>query len=124
MVDMDNVTSLLEGFDLRLSEHERALLDHARAWCDHNRVPLYLVGGSVRDLLLGLAHLDLDLAVEGDAVALATAIAAALAAEVTTYSHFGTATVTNRDRSVDIARTRSERYAYPGDSANSFPGAD
>ena len=43
MVDMDNVTSLLEGFDLRLSEHERALLDHARAWCDHNRVPLYLV---------------------------------------------------------------------------------
>ncbi len=114
MVDMDNVTSLLEGFDLRLSEHERALLDHARAWCDHNRVPLYLVGGSVRDLLLGLAHLDLDLAVEGDAVALATAIAAALVAEVTTYSHFGTATVTYRDRSVDIARTRSERYAYPG----------
>jgi len=35
------------------------------------RVPAYLVGGAVRDLLLGLEGGELDVAIEGDADALA-----------------------------------------------------
>ncbi|KPJ51836.1 MAG: hypothetical protein AMJ37_04015, partial [Dehalococcoidia bacterium DG_18] len=36
---------------------------------------LYLVGGAVRDLLLGRPNLDFDLVVEGDAIALARRLA-------------------------------------------------
>ena len=38
---------------------------------------VYLVGGAVRDLLLGEPQVDLDIAVEGDGIAVARALAAA-----------------------------------------------
>ncbi|HUJ35531.1 MAG TPA: hypothetical protein VLW51_10005 [Solirubrobacteraceae bacterium] len=72
--------------------------------------PMYLVGGAVRDLLLGGAPLDLDLAVEGDAAALA----ASVGGEVRAYDRFGTSTVMLDGYTYDIARTRRETYAHPG----------
>jgi putative nucleotidyltransferase with HDIG domain len=41
-------------------------------------VPVYLVGGAVRDALLGRANVDLDFAVQGDAVELARTVADSL----------------------------------------------
>ena len=106
--------SLLARFDAVLSPDERGVVALARGWAARQRAPLYAVGGSVRDLLLGRAHLDLDLAVGGDAGALAHCIAAELGGRATTYAHFGTATVSAPGWSVDIARTRTERYVYAG----------
>jgi len=54
------------------------LLEQARASAAKRRVSIALVGGSVRDLLLGRAPHDLDFAVLGDAVGLARAVANAL----------------------------------------------
>jgi tRNA nucleotidyltransferase (CCA-adding enzyme) len=72
---------------------------------------VFLVGGCVRDLLLGRATLDLDLMVEGDAIALARALARRLGARRKSEARFGTATVTvARGRAVDLAHSRSERY--------------
>jgi tRNA nucleotidyltransferase (CCA-adding enzyme) len=71
---------------------------------------VYLVGGAVRDLLLGGAPLDLDLVVEGDA----RAVASELGGELRAYDRFGTATVVLDGFSYDIARARRETYAYPG----------
>jgi len=71
---------------------------------------VYLVGGAVRDLLLGGAPFDLDLAVEGDAAALA----ASLGGEVTVHDRFGTSTVRLDGFAYDIARARRESYAHPG----------
>jgi tRNA nucleotidyltransferase (CCA-adding enzyme) len=53
--------------------------------------PLYMVGGVVRDLLLGRANLDLDLVVEGDAPALGRVLAGKYDGKVTVHSRFGTA---------------------------------
>lgn len=75
---------------------------------------LYLVGGSVRDLLLDRPEVDLDIAVEGDAIALAAELAALTGAKVTVHSTFGTASVAGRDFRLDLAQTRAESYPRPG----------
>lgn len=79
-------------------------------------LPLYLVGGAIRDLLRGEAGItDVDLAVEGEAAAVARRLQQRLdGARVTVHAAFGTSTVRWEDMRVDIARTRSETYARPG----------
>ena len=52
---------------------------------------LYVVGGVVRDLLLGRTNLDLDLVVEGDAPALAGELAQASGGRAVVHRRFGTA---------------------------------
>ncbi|HVE68501.1 MAG TPA: hypothetical protein VNB64_07975, partial [Solirubrobacteraceae bacterium] len=53
----------------------------------------WLVGGAVRDLLLGTEAVDLDVVVEGDGVFAARAAAEALGGSVVEHGRFGTATV-------------------------------
>ena len=55
-------------------------------------VAAYLVGGVVRDLLLGRPGLDFDIVVVGDAVALARALAKKHGGKVTAHPRFGTGT--------------------------------
>ncbi len=74
----------------------------------------YLVGGAVRDVLLGETSVDLDIAVEGDAAALAERLADRLEGELVVHDRFSTATVRARDLVVDIATTRTETYPEPG----------
>jgi len=56
-------------------------------------MPVYLIGGFVRDLLLGVKNLDLDMAVEGEGIAFAEELAARLNAKLIRHKRFGTATV-------------------------------
>lgn len=77
---------------------------------------VYLVGGAVRDLMLGYAQFDYDLAVEGEAAELAELLAREIGGEVTVHQRFGTATFRAADDElfVDIAETRTETYPAPG----------
>jgi tRNA nucleotidyltransferase (CCA-adding enzyme) len=75
---------------------------------------VYLVGGAVRDLILDMQPLDVDLTVEGDAVAAARRMAERLGGEARVHDRFGTATVTAGDLSFDLAMTRREHYPEPG----------
>jgi tRNA nucleotidyltransferase (CCA-adding enzyme) len=72
--------------------------------------PVYLVGGAVRDLLLGRSRADVDLVVEGDAAALAERLGGA-AAE---HERFGTVKVEVDGQEIDIAGARTETYPEPG----------
>ncbi len=72
--------------------------------------PAYLVGGAVRDLLLGEARTDIDVAVEGEV----GPIAEALGGEVVEHERFATASVTVDGLQVDLARARAEAYERPG----------
>jgi tRNA nucleotidyltransferase (CCA-adding enzyme) len=78
------------------------------------RDDLALVGGAVRDLLLGHAPRELDVVVAGDAGALASELAAVIGASVTTHERFGTAAVEWEAGRVDVAARRAESYAAPG----------
>jgi len=74
----------------------------------------YLVGGIVRDLMLGRPCVDVDLAIEGDAVKLAGQMAQKLGARLTVHKAFGTASLKTDDFNVDLATCRSEIYRCPG----------
>lgn len=76
--------------------------------------PVYLVGGGVRDLLLGLPVVDVDLAVEGDGPRTARELAARLDGDASPHERFGTATVRAGTLEFDIAATRSETYPEAG----------
>jgi tRNA nucleotidyltransferase (CCA-adding enzyme) len=76
--------------------------------------PAYLVGGAVRDMLRGVESVDLDIAVEGDAVAAARTLAGRVGGEAREHHRFGTATVHAGGLTADLATTRRERYARPG----------
>ena len=75
---------------------------------------VYLVGGTVRDILLGERSFDVDIAVEGDAIELAKALADALEGRVRPHDKFGTAVVLyGDDGRIDVVTTRTEFYDAP-----------
>lgn len=83
---------------------------------------LYLVGGAVRDMLLGYCNLDLDLVVEGDAVKLARYIAETGQAKLLAHQRFGTAKLKYESFILDLATARKETYARPGALPTVSPG--
>jgi len=105
---------LVEKLLLRLSAPMAAVLTETTKAARRRRLSLYLVGGSVRDLLLDRPHLDVDLAVEGDAPSLAEELAAAVEARLTVHHRFGTASLRGPDIGLDLAQTRDEHYDRPG----------
>jgi tRNA nucleotidyltransferase (CCA-adding enzyme) len=75
---------------------------------------VYLVGGTVRDILLGEPNFDVDIAVEGDAIALAEALAEALDGRARPHEKFGTAVVLfGEGQHVDVVTARTEFYDAP-----------
>ncbi len=94
----------------RLPELVAALpgIDAVRAIAE--RVPTYLVGGVIRDLLLGGDGVDLDVAVEGDPDTLSEMPGF----EPERDSLFLTGRLRTGDEEIDIARARAETYPRPG----------
>jgi tRNA nucleotidyltransferase (CCA-adding enzyme) len=74
------------------------------------RVPAYLVGGAVRDLLLGIEGADLDVAIEGDAELLTDLPGFELERE----GLFLTGRLELDGHRIDVARAREESYPRPG----------
>lgn len=106
-----NIAGLLKD---RLPARVVALMREAGELADRLEVKLYVVGGIVRDLLLGIDNLDLDLVVEGNGLAFAKALARAQRGQVKVHERFGTARVTLADGfKVDVATARAEYYEYP-----------
>jgi tRNA nucleotidyltransferase (CCA-adding enzyme) len=75
---------------------------------------VYLVGGTVRDILLGETSFDVDIAVEGDGMAFGRGLARALRGRTVAHERFGTAVVLWPGGRVDVATTRTEFYDEPG----------
>ncbi len=103
-----------------LAEALRDAYPELETLCAAAEEPVYLVGGAVRDLLLGRGRADLDLVVEGDAFALA----ARLGAEPVEHERFGTAKVVLDGHQLDIAGARTEAYSHPGALPDVMPAAN
>jgi tRNA nucleotidyltransferase (CCA-adding enzyme) len=108
---------------LELPERLRPVLDAVVA-VSEGYEGVYLVGGSVRDILLGEPSFDVDVVVEGDAIALAKALAGHLGGRVRPHSKFGTAVVLYGDEErVDVVTARSETYHAPAVLPTVEPGS-
>jgi tRNA nucleotidyltransferase (CCA-adding enzyme) len=106
-----NVRGLLQD---RLPDRIFALLQRAGDAAERTGVFVYVVGGFVRDLLLGRRNLDVDLVVEGDGIAFARALAGETGAQVKAHERFGTAVLVFPDGfKLDVATARTEYYEYP-----------
>lgn len=82
---------------------------------DRFPVSAYLVGGFVRDIFLRRKNLDVDIVLEGDAIALAKNYARQHNSRIIIYERFGTATIELKTGlRVDFATARKESYAHAG----------
>ena len=110
-----------------LTPEQGRLLRSVAEEAARQRLPLYIVGGFVRDLLLGHPGLDFDLVVEGDAIGLARAVAAKHGGKVTVHTRFRTAQWfpspgNDYPEFVDFISTRSESYKHPAALPTVKPG--
>jgi tRNA nucleotidyltransferase (CCA-adding enzyme) len=111
-----NFADLLKG---SLGEDRLRLLHLVMDEATRRGLPLYFVGGSVRDLVLGRPLNDFDLTVEGDAVALARSLSNKHGGGVTAHTRFGTAKwflprdLKNEHDTLDLVSARSESYKHP-----------
>ena len=123
-----NLSEQLESF---LTSESMAVVRLVKAEAERLGLPLYIVGGSVRDLLLGRLIKDLDFTVEGEAALLAEALLRKYAGRVVFHQRFGTATWTPDESTfkrvnmplpgpsefppfLDLISARSETYSQPG----------
>jgi tRNA nucleotidyltransferase (CCA-adding enzyme) len=123
--------NLSKRMELSLTPESLALIRIVKTEAEHLNLPLYIIGGSVRDLLLGSVIKDFDLTVEGDAAKLAESILRKFGGKMLFHSRFGTATwtldettskrlgipnfqVANFPPFLDLISARSETYSEPG----------
>ena len=85
-------------------------------------IDLYLVGGSVRDILANAPLTDIDIMASGNAERLVESIRGQRDATVRKASAFGTWSLTVRGVEVDLATARREIYKRPGALPSVFPG--
>lgn len=83
--------SLAANLETALPEERLKLLQCVAAEAEARKDALYIVGGFVRDLILGEPSVDYDLVVEGDAIGLAQSLAEKYGGRVSSHRRFGTA---------------------------------
>ncbi len=111
--------NLSELIERSLSKDRLDLLHLLAGEAEARRLPLYIVGGSVRDLLLGRRLNDFDFTVEGDAIALARSVSSKQGGGVTAHQKFGTAKWFLPEKlkmdhdTLDLISARSETYKHP-----------
>lgn len=111
-VDRRRMARMLEK---ELPERIQELFALLTRTADELHMRIYAVGGFVRDLLLKTPNLDVDVVVEGDAIAFARALEQRCSCRVRAHEKFATAVVVFADGfKLDLASTRTEYYLEPG----------
>ncbi len=109
-----NEKELLEQFKYKFSSIEQKLLDMAELAAQNSSVKLYLVGGPVRDLLLGYENHDLDFLIEGKIDLFIHEFNKITNSEPSNSSQFKTFKYKLYENEIDIALARTEIYPYSG----------
>jgi tRNA nucleotidyltransferase (CCA-adding enzyme) len=125
--------NLADRLEAALATGRLALLKLVADQAEATNSALFVVGGFVRDLLLNMPSVDLDLVVEGDAIELASSLASTFGGRISSHRRFGTAkwfiddanpalnaalgaddgTGSDLPESLDLVGARTEFYPHP-----------
>jgi putative nucleotidyltransferase with HDIG domain len=98
---------------LELTSQEKVLFEVISAAADHLHQEVYVVGGFVRDRLLGIPCKDIDFVTIGDGPALAEEVGRRLgpeASHLSIFKSFGTAMIRYTDLELEFVGARKESY--------------
>jgi poly(A) polymerase len=107
-----------------ISSRDKPIFEAVRQAAASLGIPAYVVGGHVRDCLLGRPSKDLDFVCVGDGIALAEATAQILdkRAKVAVYQRFGTAAFRFKDLELEFVGARKESYTADSRKPDVLPG--
>lgn len=115
MVRKDVVVNLCKKMKSLLPREIVSLMNRICRFANSRGAGAFVVGGLVRDLILGAKNLDLDIVIEGDAIKIGRFLARELKAAIVVHRKFGTCSVITKDRlKIDLATARKEVYEEPG----------
>ncbi|MCD4785190.1 MAG: CBS domain-containing protein [Candidatus Eremiobacteraeota bacterium] len=98
----------------KLPEFLRKMLKVCGIVGDKLKMRVFVVGGFVRDLLMGVENLDVDIVVEGDGILFGEQLSKKLDGRVKSHEKFGTSVVVLPDgMHIDVASSRTEYYTRP-----------
>jgi len=105
----------MDSFEHLLPGNVRDAVRALGTLADEQGLRAHVVGGFVRDMLLGRPNLDVDIVIEGDGLAFAQRAAEVLGYRIRVHRRFGTAVlVESKTLHLDITSARSEYYTRPG----------
>jgi poly(A) polymerase len=96
-----------------IQPHERKVFELIARCAAEINVPAFVVGGYVRDRLLGRPSKDMDIVCVGDGIQLAQTVASKMypRPKIVVYSRFGTAMLRHEDLEIEFVGARKESYS-------------
>lgn len=119
---LQNIDAPLDVLESSLDGENLAALCYLRRMALSRCLAVYLVGGPVRDVLMGRPVRDLDFAVEGDGPEVAQGLASELGGEVLVHPRFGAARLVMGGTRIDVVTARRESYSQPAALPDVVPG--
>jgi len=110
--------------DINCSERELVILKKISEAATALGVPCYLIGGFVRDKIIGRNTKDMDIVCLGDGIALAEAVSVKFSPkpEVNFFKTFGTAQIKTADLEIEFVGARKESYTHNSRKPEVEPG--
>jgi poly(A) polymerase len=103
---MSNISELLKQNPIHLD-----ILETAGKLGEELNIPVFVVGGYVRDALLNRPNKDIDIMVEGNGIDFAQKLSNRLKlGKIVPYDKFGTALIPHPEIEIEIATARTETY--------------
>ncbi len=99
---------------IKCTDKELAIFNKIAEAAATLQVPCYLIGGFVRDKIIGRPTKDMDIVCLGDGIALAHAVAQKFKPKPTVsfFKNFGTAQIKVADIDIEFVGARKESYTY------------
>ena len=110
--------------DIQITQREQVVFSKIRQAAEALQVPCYVIGGFVRDKIIGRKTKDADIVCVGDGIALAHQTAALFnpVPPVAFFKNFGTAQIKLEDFELEFVGTRKESYSCDSRNPEVLPG--